>query len=199
MYPNTKIKNQDLILLVSLGSETAVKQKLLGGWDPNVLSNNGVTSAIIAAECNNLEMLQILIDAGADVSIADPMGWTPLKCALENKNQTMIDLIEKTILTKIKKNKVKRPELVTLVSLGDDIAVKQKLLEGWDPNVRNNNGTTPALRAAARNDLVILQMLIDAGADVTVELVGWTPLRLAQENKNQAMIDLIEKTIRDKI
>jgi ankyrin repeat protein len=49
--------------------------------------------------------------------------------------------------------KIKNPDLVTLVSLGSVEFVKQALDKNWDPNVDNNDGMTPILKAAERNDL----------------------------------------------
>lgn len=91
----------------------------------------------------------------------------------------------------------KNVNLITLVSLGSYDLVKQKLYEeSWDPNVQNEDGTTPALRAAERNDLQILQLLIDKGAKMdTADKMGFTPIDLARRNENKDMIELINDTI----
>ena len=94
------------------------------------------------------------------------------------------------------KQKTSNVELVTLVSLGGFEHVKQFLSEGWDPNVCNQDGITPAHKAAERNDLAMLKLLIDAGAKVDVQdFSGITPLKYAQFHKNEKMIQLIENTI----
>jgi hypothetical protein len=90
--------------------------------------------------------------------------------------------------------KTRHPELITLVSLGCSLSiVQEKLSIGWDPNVQNEDGISPALKAAERNDLAMLKILIDAGAKVDVSDVnGFTPLKLAQMNENEEMIQLIK-------
>jgi len=90
------------------------------------------------------------------------------------------------------KTKTSNVDLITLVSLGSIPIVKQKLLEGWDPNVQNEDGTSPALKAAGRNDLEMLKLLIQAGARVDVaDIAGFTPIKLANMNENKEMIQLI--------
>jgi ankyrin repeat protein len=93
-------------------------------------------------------------------------------------------------------NKVKHPELVTLASLGSVKIVMQKLLEGWDPNVQNEDDITPVHKAIEHNDLIMTQLLIDAGARVDIgDLAGFTPLKTAQMVGNKKMIQLVEKTL----
>jgi ankyrin repeat protein len=95
-----------------------------------------------------------------------------------------------------KKRKVEHPELITLVSLGSIEKVKQKLLEDWDPNVKNEDMITPALKAAERNDLEMLQLLSGEGAKLNIaDLFGNTPLIYAQTHNNDKMIQLILKAI----
>jgi ankyrin repeat protein len=95
-----------------------------------------------------------------------------------------------------KKRKIEHSELVSLVSLGSVKKVKQKLLEGWDPNVKNQDMVTPVHIAANRNDLEMLQLLLNEGAKLdVVDLFGFTPLMYARINNNEKMIQLIVKTI----
>jgi ankyrin repeat protein len=65
--------------------------------------------------------------------------------------------------------KEKHIDLITLVSLGAVKEVQQKLQDGWDPNVQNEDGISPALKAAERNDLIMLQILSNAGANLHVQ------------------------------
>lgn len=65
--------------------------------------------------------------------------------------------------------------------------------------MQNEDGVSPALRAAGRNDLKMLRLLISAGAKMdTADLLEFTPLKLAQMNKNNEMIQLIKKIIEEK-
>jgi len=91
----------------------------------------------------------------------------------------------------------KHLELITLVSYGCISGVRDKLQEGWDPNVQNDDGITPILEAAERNDLETMKLLIDAGGKADVaDIMGITPLKYAKKHRNEEMIRLIEETIK---
>jgi ankyrin repeat protein len=88
------------------------------------------------------------------------------------------------------------PELVSLVSTGLVALVQQKLDEEWDPNVRNEDGISPILKAAERNDLEMVRVLLKAGASVDVsDIVGDTPLRQAESHGNEEMIKLMKDSL----
>lgn len=62
-----------------------------------------------------------------------------------------------------------------------------------DVNAQDANGTTPALLAAKRNDLPMLKLLVENGADVrTGDQLDQTPMLWALHNKNDEMIEFIE-------
>ena len=68
------------------------------GADPNMSSvkhnhGNGSTALRAAAIFGEYEPAKILIDAGADVNMIDPVGNTPLDYALENDHHDMIILL----------------------------------------------------------------------------------------------------------
>ncbi len=85
-------------------------------------------------------------------------------------------------------------ELITLVSLGSVSKVSEILAhEKWDPSVRNEDGITPALKAAERNDYEMLTELVKYGAKVDVpDMMGFTPLKYAKQHNNHKMIKLIQ-------
>ena len=62
-------------------------------------------------------------------------------------------------------------------------------------NKKGKNGVTPAQKAATVNDLKILQLLVDNGADINLAGdAGWTPLMIAcQEGHLEIAKYLIEK------
>lgn len=88
------------------------------------------------------------------------------------------------------------PDLVTLVSMGYVSSVKEKLLEGWNPNVQSNNGISAVNKAAERNDLEMLKVLAAAGGKVNVkDGTGFTHLQIAEMNNSEAMIKYIKSLL----
>jgi ankyrin repeat protein len=82
--------------------------------------------------------------------------------------------------------------LIDLVDFGQKSAAKALIERKYNVNVCDKFGNTPALFAAKDNDLEIMKMLIDAGADLQERnFMGQDPLFWAQFNESQEMIDLI--------
>jgi ankyrin repeat protein len=65
---------------------------------------------------------------------------------------------------------------------------------GADVNVIDNQNWTAIQEAAQVNAVSIVQMLLAHGADITTKNdLGWDLLFIAKNNKNQALIELIEE------
>ncbi|KTD04973.1 ankyrin repeat domain-containing protein [Fluoribacter gormanii] len=80
--------------------------------------------------------------------------------------------------------------------LDGDLEQVQIILNEYDGNVnaQNKYGMTPALLAAKRNDLEILEYLVGKGADLKLsDGLNQTPMDWAEHNKNEKMIDFINE------
>ena len=84
---------QELIEYTALGQKKTVQKLLDAGCDVNIIDEFGLTAAIVAAKRNDLEVLNILKERGADLSLKDKMGQDALFWARQNKNHVMIELI----------------------------------------------------------------------------------------------------------
>lgn len=101
------------------------------------------------------------------------------------------------MLTGFNASKVTNTALINWVAIGAFDKVKQGLQElNWDPNVRNEDGVTPAHKAAERNELKMLKLLVDAGARLDIQdIFGTSPLEYAQENKSPEMEQYITEIL----
>jgi ankyrin repeat protein len=72
--------NTPLGLAICKGDVAAVKKFLEYGASVNEISN-GMTPLMIAARYNNVEIIKLLIEKGADVKVKDEKGITALKYA----------------------------------------------------------------------------------------------------------------------
>jgi ankyrin repeat protein len=118
----------------------------------------GVTPLLLVAWNDRLDILKLLIAAGADVTMARVDGLTPLHKAAENGHADVVSVL--------------------LEPIGVDLVAAMT-----DGEVVGYAGVTPLLLAAWNDRLDIVKLLIAAGADVTKACDdGLTPLHTAAEN-----------------
>ena len=109
-----------------------------------------------AAGSGNFEMVQKLIEYGADIDARDEYEWTPLYWA--SRGLTSKDV----------------PALRSLLECGADVNVRART----DDNV-GDDFTTPLHRASAYGAVEIVRLLLENGADVeAVNVAGKTVLQV---------------------
>ena len=82
-----------LIALAAITSDThrAVISRLFGLGDVNIrASQHGQTALMLAVSHGRLDMVQLLVEAGADVNIRDEDGSTALMCAAEHGSMDIV-------------------------------------------------------------------------------------------------------------
>lgn len=163
------------------GSLDAARALAESGADPNIADPDGTPALTFAIINGHYGLAALLVDKGADVNQADRTGATPLYSAVDMH----------TLQTSFG-----RPELPRAVTEGSIGAAKMLLAHGANPDAplktkilkrtyqagdgRLAEGATPLMRAARSNDVVMMQLLIDAGADLYRETAaGDTPLLIA--------------------
>jgi len=158
------------------GVRTLVKQAV----DVNAAQGDGMTALHWAAKKGDLEVVQMLIYAGANVKAATRLGgYTPLFMAAEGGYATVIDALLKagadakvTAVTGI------TPLMMAAMS-GDPDSVKRLLDGGADANARESErGQTALSFAAAFNRPAAIKTLIASGANpnITSKIVQPVPL-----------------------
>jgi ankyrin repeat protein len=130
-------------------------------------SDNGNTPLHYAAAFSNSQIIQFLIDNGADINATNNSGFTPLHVALlrviEDNNNTL-------------------PLIQLLID------------EGAHVNTQAESGMTPLDCALVLNKLPAMQLLIDNGADINVTaLSGVTPLHQAIKFNNLKAVTCLIK------
>ena len=151
------------------------------GADLNVADPDGSPALTLAIINGHYDVAALLAGKGADVNQPDRTGATPLYSAVDMH----------TLQTSFG-----RPELARAVTQGSVGAAKMLLAHGADPNrplrtkvlkrtynagdARLAEGATPLMRAAKSGDVVMMQLLIDGGADLDrANAAGDTALHIA--------------------
>ena len=121
-----------------------IRDLLQGSADCNTRNAEGATLLIQAAEIGNLELVKMLIEAGADVNATDPQGWTALMKALYNHD------LDRGF-----------PEIVSaLIDAGADI------------EIQIGYGIRPLMLAAGYGEAGVVDVLLKAGVDIRAKNEG---------------------------
>ena len=124
----------------------------------------------LAAYSGHKDMVELLLDRGADINKESIFGTTPLHFAAERGNieaaRLLISLGAKPQLTKAAANRQEK-------------IISGLLQAGVDPDITDSDGQTALMRASILGHLNIVQILLQRGANPNKEdLRGNTPLHL---------------------
>ena len=164
---------------------------------PKNLDTGGFTPLLYAARENCLACLDVLLANGADISLPDPDGVSPLLVAIMNANWDLAKrLIEAgadvnqwdiygeaplyTTIGNYTRRDGGRASIDPLNETEGIEIVRMLLAHGADPNMQlffrpagvrgstNTRGSTPLIRAANNGDMDMIELLLEHGADPTL-------------------------------
>jgi ankyrin repeat protein len=147
----------------------------------------------IAVAQNDLSSAELLLDHGADITVTNSMGLTPLSMARGNH-----DMLEKLInkcpgQINAPEDRLMHTVLILAAMERNLTAVKFLLSNGADTSIRDIFEETPLHYAAEEGHLDIVKALVEAGSDVQMlDTGGRTPLRCAQLNGHNAVVDYLD-------
>ena len=134
--------------------------------DLNLRDPEGATALVIAIINAHFDLAAVLLEKGADPNVADETGMAGLYAAVDM--HTLGPMLSRPV-----------PKLVDKLDAAD--LVKILLAKGANPNARLKrpvlgrhhdggdaslgDGTTPLMRAAKANDVPVLRLLLEGGAD----------------------------------
>ena len=136
---------------------------------------DGMTALHWAVQRNDLEMTNVLLNAGADYHIANRTGAKPLYLAAVNGNAA---IIERLLEAGEDANAVVTGEGETVLMLaaytGNPAAVEVLLDRGAHANAQQVRGQSALMWAAAEGHTDVVKLLIERGADVALSSVAST-------------------------
>ena len=161
----------------------------------------GYTAVFVAAE-KHADVLEVLIDAGADIEATNNIGMSPLLVASEHGNLRSVELLLKAGAGVCVADN-KGDTCFTIAALGGHTETVRTLLcmPEVDVNQSNHQGFTPLHCTAFTNHSDVAQVLIDAGADIEARTRrGSTPLHCACQGgalENSQMLVEAGANVRD--
>jgi uncharacterized protein len=168
------------------------------GADVNVPTPEGVTPLMIALDNDHNEVAKLLLDRGANPNLWDWWGRTPLYIAVDRRGSVLSPL--KTGLLAVDAehrappitHAAGRPTVSSLeiikTLLAADVDLNPQLNMHRPSRGGNsgrfveefyNTGCTPLLRATIANDVEVVRILLDKGADANISGMGLTPFLIA--------------------
>jgi ankyrin repeat protein len=161
LFPLTAVaqdQTEDFFAAVRKGDVTAVRAFLDKGVNVNSKTRYGATALSFACDRENVEMVKLLIDRGADVNVKDTFyGEVPIGWALSKKNAAIVKLLLDKGATGVER------ALSTGVQEGDMDLVKVALEKG---GLKQETLNYALRRASSGTNKDIVDLLKKSGAAI---------------------------------
>jgi ankyrin repeat protein len=178
-------KANNLFAAIRAGKREAVSAMLEDAALAGVVDGRGSTPLMHAALLADAQMVRLLVERGADVNAANSQGLTALMLAAGDADKVRL-LLAKGAKADAR-SLVGRTPLLIAATYANNIDVVRQLVQGGASITSQDVLRETVLTSASkRGDAQLVQMLIEAGADVYAG--GRPPLAWAAEEGNAATI-----------
>ena len=185
-------------------NDGSVLSMLARGADPNLKDTDAWKSPLVAqaAFIGNLKMVRAFVEAGADINATSTQGATAMDYATTRNRHDIIRYLRQQGASVNARNSAGQTLLMGAVAMGNVETVRTLLALGADVNARSSDGST-ALHKAVNSSfdaglaMQMVKVLVEAGADVSVEANGKFANGIAGENKlydiNKYLVDIYNR------
>jgi len=149
------------------------------------------TGSLLRNACyhRNFNLVDLLLEKGADPNLTVASGWTPLMYAAQNGNEP---IVSRLLAAKADVNHTTEdgwPALILAAENGHEAIVSRLLAAGAEINHSAHNGCTALMLAAKNGHAAIVSRLFTAGAEIDHSADdGETALIMAAENDHEAIV-----------
>ncbi len=148
----------------SFSGEDEIGRLIMKGYDVNATDRFGTTPLMLASQRARVGCVEELLDGGASIHMVDKRGRTAVFYALSQLGNYYGCPIVKLLLER-----------------------------GADPNVRDDKGWTPLMKASWSGCEKVVQALLDYGADLSLrDSKGFTALAMATLNNQTGAVTLLK-------
>ena len=178
-----KLSQTPLITAMKCNKEDAASFLIINGCKVNEVDYHSWSALFYAAEVGNIKLIKLLIEKKADIDIQDQDGYTPFQVAVLNNK------IEASNLLRSDEDGSGSIDIFfTAVTQGNIAIVKDQLSKGIDVN-QKKNGVTPLMIAASNDDVDMIKILLEKGADTKArDSNGRTPQQIARKQKTKKLL-----------
>ncbi|PCI75602.1 MAG: hypothetical protein COB20_12450 [SAR86 cluster bacterium] len=158
---------QPLLDAARSGDLDAVRTALDSGANVNVVAPDGATALMWAVHHNHTELVELLLQEGADPTLKNRYGVGPASLAAENGAALSMQLLLETGIDPNQTLAGGESLLMTAARTGESQTIEMLLSHGADPNWKESTrGQTALMWAAANNNTATIQLLAEHGANV---------------------------------
>ena len=138
------------------------------------------------------ELLNLLVNAGADVNMQGDMGWTALHQAAAGGHPEVLKLLVDAGADVNMVTGMGSTALYLAAQNGHTVVINLLVNAGADVNMQSGEGGTALRVAAQKGHTEVVKLLVDAGADVNMQNgEGWTALHVAAQKGHTEVVKLL--------
>lgn len=157
---------------IQTGNRLLLSQILNAGFNINTTDENGWTLLIHAANLEQVEIVDLLLERNADVNVTDQNNLSALNVAVSVENVPIIQrLLQRRDILLNEPDEEENTPLMNAILVENDeiidlILTREMIDRGLNINYANEQGETPISQAIHLNNLRALNKLIELGADL---------------------------------